>query len=151
MPRTISVLFIAILIILAACKPVDPNENVDEGEVKGSFYTSKELGWTVEIPKGWSIIEKEQIQSNNQKGLKALEETIEEEIDYSQLRNLIAFKKNRFNIFQSTSEPFGLEYEGEFYSNKWHGLGYLRFKNKEFLGEFENGQANGFGSMTING
>ena len=30
--------------------------------------------------------------------VKALEETIEEEIDYSSLKNLIAFKKNRFNL-----------------------------------------------------
>lgn len=29
------------------------------------------------------------------------------------MKNLISFQKNQFNIFQSSSEPFELEYEGE--------------------------------------
>jgi hypothetical protein len=39
------------------------------------------------------------------------------EIDYSGLKNLISLQKDLFNIFQSTSEPFKVEYEGEWEEN----------------------------------
>ncbi|MNE81863.1 hypothetical protein D3C80_1785430 [compost metagenome] len=49
--------------------------------------------------------------------MKAIEETIDAKVDYSGLKNLIRFQKNQFNIFQSTSEPFKQEYEGEWKEN----------------------------------
>ncbi|HRF77184.1 MAG TPA: hypothetical protein PLB46_11465 [Chitinophagales bacterium] len=52
-----------------------------------------------------------------EKGTQALEETIDQEVDFSGVKTLIAFQKNQFNIFQSTSEPFKLEYEGEWEIN----------------------------------
>ena len=78
-----------------------------------STYTSEEIGWTIEIPDGWTIIEKEKTEEFQDKGLKALGEVVEGEIDVSGLKNLICFQKNQFNIFQSTSEPFEVEYDGE--------------------------------------
>ncbi len=71
----------------------------------------------MEIPKGWTVIDKEKNQGNEWKGLKAIEETIDGQVDYSGLKNLISFQKNQFNIFKSTSEPFELEYEGEWEEN----------------------------------
>jgi hypothetical protein len=100
-----------------SCGQTDPNKQIDEGTVKDNTYTSQEIGWTIEIPDGWTIVEKEQTQANNEKGIKVLEETIEGEIDYSGLKNLIAFQKNQFNMFQSFSEPFELEYDGEWEEN----------------------------------
>ena len=108
---------LSLLLIIHSCGPVDQSKNVDEGKVEASLYSSEEIGWTIEIPDGWSIVEKEQAQQTTEKGLKALEETVEADINYSGLKNLIAFQKNKFNIFQSTSEPFELEYEGEWEEN----------------------------------
>ena len=105
-----------LFVSLAACGQTDPNANIDEGKIEGNLYTSKEVGWTLEIPTGWSIVEKEKREATDQKGLKALEE-VAGKIDYSGLRHLISFQKNRFNIFQSTSEPFKVEYEGEWEKN----------------------------------
>jgi hypothetical protein len=51
------------------------------------------------------------------KGEDLLQPMLEDDIDVSQLRNLLSFKKNRFNMFQSTSEPFEIEYEGEWEEN----------------------------------
>jgi hypothetical protein len=96
---------------------IDPNKNIDEGKVEGNIYTSQEIGWTIAIPTGWTLTEKAKLKEMNEKGLKVLEETIEESIDYSELKNLIAFEKNVFNNFQSTSEPFALEYDGEWEEN----------------------------------
>ena len=48
-----------------------------------------------------------------EKGVEAVEKVIDGDIDYSGLKNLISFKKNRTTLFSSTSEPFAIEYEGE--------------------------------------
>jgi len=117
MKTRISILIFVILVTLTSCGRVDSNNAADEGKVEGDIYSSDEIGWTIEIPKGWTIVDKEKSQSNTEKGLKAIEETIEQEVDYSGLKNLIGFQKNEFNIFQSTSEPFELEYEGEWEEN----------------------------------
>jgi len=105
------------VVTLTSFGQVDPNKNIDEGKVEGNIYTSQEIGWTNEIPKGWTVIEKAKLKERNEKGLKALEETIDGPIDISKLKNLIAFEKNAFNKFQSTSEPFELEYENEWEEN----------------------------------
>lgn len=117
MKRILFTVITGFTIILISCGEVDPNKNIDEGKVDGNFYTSNDIGWTIEIPKGWKIVEKEKTQEMNERGFKALEETLENEIDYSGLKNLISFQKNQFNLFQSSSEPFNLEYEGEWDDN----------------------------------
>jgi len=109
------VTFLIISIISASCKKVEPNQSIDEGNVKESTYTSEEIGWTIEIPAKWEIVGKEEKESLQEKGKEALSGAIGEDIDYSGLKNLIAFKKNQFNIFQSTSEVFsndeGIEWD----------------------------------------
>lgn len=111
---TISAIF---ALVVTSCQSSDPNRNVDEGNIEGKIYTCREIGWEVTIPDGWKIIDIEQTEATNQKGLDMLEETLDQEIDDSGLRNLISLKKNQFNIFQSTMEPFELEYEGEWEEN----------------------------------
>lgn len=113
MKKMLFTVFTGFLITGTSCGQTDPSKNIDEGKVEGDIYTSQEIGWTIEIPKGWTVIDKDKTKETNEKGLKALEETIGGEIDYSGLKNLISFQKNQFNTFQSTSEPFELEYEGE--------------------------------------
>jgi hypothetical protein len=108
---------LSISLALATRGQVDPNKNIDEGKIEGNTYTSNEIGWKMEIPKGWAVIEKEKTKENNEKGLKALQETMDAEIDYSGLKNLISLQKDLFNIFQSTSEPFKVESEGEWEEN----------------------------------
>jgi hypothetical protein len=108
---------LSISLALATRGQVDPNKNIDEGKIEGNTYTSNEIGWKMEIPKGWAVVEKEKTKENNEKGLKALQETMDGEIDYSGLKNLISLQKDLFNIFQSTSEPFKVEYEGEWEEN----------------------------------
>jgi hypothetical protein len=108
---------LSISLALATRGQVDPNKNIDEGKIEGNTYTSNEIGWKMEIPTGWAVVEKEKTKENNEKGLKALQETMDAEIDYSGLKNLISIQKDLFNIFQSTSEPFKVEYEGEWEEN----------------------------------
>src|SRR5690625_5107294 len=117
MKKILFTIFTGIALSFTSCGQVDPNKNIDEGKVEGNVYTSEEIGWTIEIPKGWTVMDKEKTKETKEKGLKAIEATKEGEIDYSGLRNLISLQKEQFNIFQSTSEPFKLEYEGEWEEN----------------------------------
>jgi hypothetical protein len=117
MKQIASILLIGALTVLTSCGQIDPNKNVDEGKVEGNIYSSEEIGWTIEIPKGWKAVDKEKAQANSERGLEVIEETIQQEVDYSGLKNLIGFEKDPFNIFQSTSEPFEIAYEGEWEEN----------------------------------
>lgn len=132
MNRIFYTLTIGAIITLTSCRQIDPNKNVDEGQVQGNLYTSNEIGWTIEIPKGWTIVDKEMTKEQTEKGVKAIEETLDGDIDFSRLKNLISFKKNLFNIFQSTSEPFELQYEGEWEENntKLKKILYLTYQNQ---------------------
>lgn len=96
-----------------SCKEVDPNKQIDEGKIENNTYVSQDIGWEMEIPKGWEIVTMEETKSYEKKGLDAIEDMIGEDIDVSNLKNLVSFKKDMFNLFQSDSEAFEIEYEDE--------------------------------------
>jgi hypothetical protein len=102
---------------MVACGQVDPNKHVDEGRVKQNIYKSTEIGWSIKIPDGWEVVTKDKVEANDQKGKDAIEKTVGVEIDISGLKHLISFRKNLFNSFASTSEPFKEEYPGEYVEN----------------------------------
>lgn len=103
---------IIVCLALASCLPLDPNEEVDEGKVHGNTYTSQEIGWSMEIPSGYTIYSKEQMDQNYERGKEAFDD-MGVSYDARGLKHLISFHKDRFNGFRSTSEPFELSYEGE--------------------------------------
>lgn len=109
------VLYIALS--LNACKDKDPNSHIEEGVVKEDTYFSKEIGWSIDLPKDWDVVESDMQKKIQKKGLKAIQEANDIEVDVSGLKNLISFKKDQFNLFLSTSEPFELAYEGEWEEN----------------------------------
>lgn len=98
---------------LVACSPPDPNEQVDEGSFSENVYTSEELGWQITIPNGFDVTTREKAMNLQDTGRTMLEDSTGQEIDSTGLRNLIGFQKGQFNLFQSTSEPFVEEFEGE--------------------------------------
>ena len=102
---------------LAISSCTETTKKTDEGEIHEQEYISRELGWIMEIPKGWEVSDLEKTKESNERGAKALEETLDMEVDDSAVKNLITFQKNPFNIFHSSSEPFKLEYEGEWEEN----------------------------------
>lgn len=110
----------------------DTTKKTDEGEIREQEYTSKELGWTMDIPEGWEIIDLEKTKKSTERGMKVIEESTDTKVDYSGLKNLITFQKDQFNIFQSSSEPFKLEYEGEWEEHVQYikGLVYETYTNR---------------------
>lgn len=71
----------------------------------------------MKIPEGWNVTHRSVLDKRTKKGLDAISETAGIEYDESELKHLLNFQKNNYNIFQSTSEPFEIEYEGEWEEN----------------------------------
>jgi hypothetical protein len=111
------IILLGILTSITSCKKNDPNKQIDEGRFENNIYSSKEIGWDINIPKNWKIITREQNEEYEKLGLDAIEKMVDGEINTSGLKYLIGFKKNIFNTFQSTSEPFLVEYPGEWEEN----------------------------------
>ncbi|TDG37620.1 hypothetical protein EZJ43_00545 [Pedobacter changchengzhani] len=103
--------------LILCCTQSKPVKNVDEGDVKADVYTSKEIGWSIKIPDGWDIISTDKMQVTAEIGKDAIEKTSGTKVDMSSLKNLISFKKNQFNLFSSTSQPFKEAYPGEYLEN----------------------------------
>ncbi|RCS28223.1 hypothetical protein DUT90_01180 [Polaribacter sp. WD7] len=119
-------LTLLLLIVLFSCK-TDPNKQIDEGKITGNKYHSKEIGWTMEIPKGWNFTSKDIMEERNKKGMDAINETAGVEYTANELKQLLNFQKDNFNIFQSTSEPFALGYSKQWEENN-AGLKKLIYK-----------------------
>ncbi len=108
-----TIYLLTIMTIFVSSCNIDPNKQVDEGKVINEYYSSDEIGWTIKIPNDWNIMTKNKLDKNQDKGMEYIEETIDTVVDYSGLKHLISFQKDKGNVFQSTSEPFELEYAGE--------------------------------------
>ncbi|WP_138434344.1 hypothetical protein [Winogradskyella algicola] len=112
----IKLVVLLILTIVLSCKS-DPNKQIDEGKITENTYHSDEIGWTMNIPNGWNVTHRSVLNRRSKKGLDIIKESTGLEYDDSELKQLLNFQKNRFNIFQSTSEPFEVEYDGEWEDN----------------------------------
>lgn len=115
----IRLLPILLFVFVISCKekPKDPNAQVDEGSFTGETYTSRDIGWTIEIPKGFTVTSKDQVDAQEKKGLKMIENATNTQINTRELKNLLSFSKNKFNLLTSTSQPFQESYEGEYEAN----------------------------------
>ena len=105
-----------LVFVLIACKS-DPNKQIEEGTIAEGVFHSEEIGWTMEIPKGWEITDLRLTNERTERGMEALVEDNGLAYDSSGLKQLLNFQKDMFHVFQSTTEPFELEYEGEYEDN----------------------------------
>ncbi|RQO30906.1 hypothetical protein DBR32_09345 [Taibaiella sp. KBW10] len=85
---------------------------VEKSTGKRTTYYSKDIGWTIKIPEGWQVTDKEMVETLQSKGEAALTETLGESVDFSALKHLANFQKDQFNMFQSSIEPYDTLKEG---------------------------------------
>ncbi|MCH2180337.1 MAG: hypothetical protein MK106_16215 [Mariniblastus sp.] len=80
---------------------IDPAEIVEEGSVKGNIYYSGELGWTLEIPTGWSVLDREKMAE-----LEAKTRMLVEDYDRPKgLINRVSIQKDETNQFIAYTVP----------------------------------------------
>lgn len=108
---------LGLLLVLTACGEQNPNEQVDEGQFDQRTFTSEEIGWQITIPEGWMIVTKEEAEYRERKGQELIEKSTGQNFDISMLKKLVSFQKDQFNVFQSTTDPFEEEFEGEWSQN----------------------------------
>jgi hypothetical protein len=99
------------------CKDSDPNKHIDEGIIKEGTYHSKEIGWTINLPEGWEVIDSRKQAALQKRGMDAIGSANDITVDVSGLKNLITFKKDIFNSFLSTSESIEFENEAAWSDN----------------------------------
>ena len=92
----------------------DNFKNSDLGP--NEIYTSSEIGWTIEIPKGWDIIGEDILDENDKKGADILEQ-VAEDIDFTGFVHLISFSNSEINSFNATVQPLTEVPEWSCYDN----------------------------------
>jgi len=59
--------YFGFLALLMSCGEYDANEQIDEGIVEEHIYTSHEIGWTMKIPNGWTVVSKDRLEELDEK------------------------------------------------------------------------------------
>jgi hypothetical protein len=94
------VFFIWITISFLSCN--FQTSQKDNATVK---FECKEIGWSFEYPSNWKILTDNEIAIIEGRGKTAMEETMNEKIEVNH-KNLLYLKKDPFNSFSSTIQPF---------------------------------------------
>jgi len=139
--------FLALLLFsVSSCKHKqtyhEKKKEIDAGHLsENNIYSAKEVGWTVQVPDGWQIITRKEKKVLSEKGKKSVEETLGENIDASELVELINFKKDMFNSFLSTMEPFDEKKYGSYDNQNTtiHELVKKTYASKNIYAEYELG------------
>ncbi|RZL50446.1 MAG: hypothetical protein EOP00_04340 [Pedobacter sp.] len=91
------------------CNSSAPNEEKSKLET----YTSKEVGWTIEIPEGYKQLSKTRMEANEKKGKDAIGKVTDEEVNTDKLIHLVNFQKNQFNSLIATAEIYDTKQNGD--------------------------------------
>ncbi|NOQ70422.1 MAG: hypothetical protein GQ574_00380 [Crocinitomix sp.] len=97
--------------VLYSCEPrpeTNPNALTEPLTLE-----NKEVGWKIEVPAGWEIIDEDESRESDQLGVDAIVEAVDIEIDVTGLLNLLNIKKEETNFLNICAEPFFEEYLGE--------------------------------------
>ena len=76
------------------------------------FY-SEEFKWTITIPSGFEKIETDDWKEYKKKGIKAIEETFDKDMD-NRTRTIFSFKNGEQNILESVVQPYDVDINGEY-------------------------------------
>ncbi len=89
-----------IITVLISC-----NNDKSKKQIKSeNVYVRQEIGWTMQIPDEWQILDQTTQGVYKQKGKEIINEFNKENREYKGLIYLLGFKKNQLNIFQSNFE-----------------------------------------------
>lgn len=119
MKKLIILASMAGLICFGSCKNPqtlkEKQEAVKNGNITDSYvYEAKEVGWTTQLPKDWSVLTSQETDQLNQKGKELIKKNINMDVDMSGLKQLVSLKKNPFNQFISTIERYDVAENGSY-------------------------------------
>ena len=105
-------LLICLLVCNSSCRQQEPAECVDQIEAFDSqLYENDEIGWRSNIPKNWSLTQRQKLEELDSEGRNLVKDSTETEL--AQPNFLVGFQKDQSNNFISTSDPFNEQTDGE--------------------------------------
>src|SRR5262249_19859667 len=115
-------LLFCFLVVLACCKHGKNQQSLQEKQKElgagmldeKSMYTVKEVGWTVQLPKDWTLVTQRQSGETTKKGQGAVEQWIGTKIYTSELVYLVSGQRNKFRASESTMELFDASKDGSY-------------------------------------
>lgn len=112
-------IFLLPVLLLFSCGQSDPNDELDEGFISDETYTNDEIGWSMDVPRGWTITTRQELQESNDRGKELVQENTEIIIDDSGLKHLLNFEgDNEGDSFLSNIEYFPIENKEEWDENQ---------------------------------
>ena len=115
--KSLSIIIISSIIFLIACKDNESGKQLSKGEAE-NIFVNQEIGWTMEIPDEWTILDKTTQGVYKQKGKEIVNKFNKENRKYKGLIYLLGFKKNQLNIFQSNFEKISYADKKKWKENK---------------------------------
>ena len=91
-----------ILFVLASC---NSEVNTAKERTQPYAYFNENIGWKLNVPVGYQIIEGDQLYENNKEGIEQTEQTSGQKMDTALLVNAFSFQKDSSTIFQSIVLP----------------------------------------------
>jgi hypothetical protein len=102
-----ALIFLLLIGLLNACV-VQPNAKKEI-----TRYVNKEVGWSVDYPKDWKILNNDDIIKSEGNAKQALETMMKDSIPVNH-KNLIWIQKDQFNSFSSTLQKFDSLKDGSY-------------------------------------
>lgn len=75
-------------------------------QTENRIYTFKQIGWTIQLPADFDVMDSIDNLAHMEKGLKAIEDVTDVTADISKTITLISATKNTYSYFNATIEPF---------------------------------------------
>ena len=105
-------LIIWIVIGLTSC-----NSQTTKQSKQTTEYECNVIGWKFSYPSDWKVLSDDDIAVIEGRGKSAMESTINEEIEVNN-KNLLWLKKDQFNSFTSTIQPYDSLVDGPYLENQ---------------------------------
>ncbi len=72
-----------------------------------------QVGWKIDIPSDFTILDSAEINDNNSRGATAVENTFNDKLDLSEMQTLVSLKKGETNTLTATITPFDPDVDGD--------------------------------------
>jgi hypothetical protein len=93
------------------------NSQTTKQTIQTSEYECNVIGWKFNYPSDWKVLSDDDIAVIEGRGKSAMESTINEEIEVNN-ENLLWLKKDQFNSFTSTIQPYDSLVDGPYLENQ---------------------------------
>ena len=114
--RTVLVVFLLIALTHFSYAQLAENKKlVVYGSLNDAYiYSCEEVGWKIKVIQDWRFLSQDEKKAMNERGEKMIEKAYDEEVQIEGLKDLLNIRKDDFNSFLSTIEPYNPAISGSY-------------------------------------